>query len=265
MGLKEIKIEKKEHFDLSGVFVVLQPKMNLHDGTIESYEALARMLADDVVISPDQFFKTAIANGTESELNWMIIDKVIEASSLIKEKTGHQEKIAFNVTPEMLSENCFVNYIEYKVQEHELSYEQFEIELTESSSLDISREMAEKLEHFKAKGMSIAIDDFGAGYSSVARLDEIPANVVKLDKIFADKINDNYKTFVIVKGICDMSKALGIKVVAEGIEDAETNQKMFEAGVDVAQGYLFSKPIEVNQVIEKKGFNRLNYEDSLSL
>ena len=99
-------------------------------------------------------------------------------------------------------------------------------------------------------GFSVALDDFGTGYSSLNNLDSIEINYLKIDKCFVDRVITNKSTRVIVKSLIDMSKGLGLKVVAEGIETEEQFRKLRSLGADLAQGYYFARPMPLDKLFE---------------
>lgn len=102
--------------------------------------------------------------------------------------------------------------------------------------------MAEKLSQLRDAGFLLSLDDFGKGYSSLAYLKELPVHFVKIDKVFIDDIKDQDKTRLLTKSIITLSHSLGLKVVAEGVEDEEQYEHLKTLHCDIIQGYYFSKP-----------------------
>lgn len=165
---------------------------------------------------------------------------------------------AVNLSPEEISQENFIPRITKWKDVNSINTKRIEFEITETASIGFNSEMIEKLYKLKEFGFKISMDDFGAGFSSVARLDELPVDVVKLDKVFTDKVKDSQKTQIIIKSMVDMCHLIGVEVVAEGIEDNETHEIMKNLGVDYGQGYLYSKPLELKKLSALLNSNELS-------
>ena len=124
--------------------------------------------------------------------------------------------------------------------------ESIAIEITEGLLLNAVDEVIEKLEAFRAAGIQISIDDFGTGYSSLAYLKRFDIDFLKIDKTFVRDIETDDNDLALSKAIIVMAHALGLKVIAEGVETANQLQMLKDAGCDYAQGYFFSEPTSVD-------------------
>ena len=126
---------------------------------------------------------------------------------------------------------------------------QISFELTESVLAPENTNHLDVLKQLKQAGCLISLDDFGTGYSSLSYLRRFPVDVLKLDKSFIDEVHVDLGDEALVKSIIQMSRVLGIKVVAEGVEEREQLAVLSEAGCDYIQGYYFSKPLPANDVV----------------
>jgi EAL domain-containing protein (putative c-di-GMP-specific phosphodiesterase class I) len=126
-----------------------------------------------------------------------------------------------------------------------------QLEITESVLIEDFDEIRAKLQPLQDLGLTIALDDFGTGYSALSRMGELPVDVIKIDKSFIDKIlvQDNQRQ--IIQELIAMCHKLGLIVVAEGVEHEEQRQYLLEAGCDLMQGYLYSKPVIEELALQK--------------
>jgi EAL domain-containing protein (putative c-di-GMP-specific phosphodiesterase class I) len=124
------------------------------------------------------------------------------------------------------------------------------LEITESAVMEDPDKALEALIELYALGLGLSIDDFGTGYSSLGYLKKLPASELKIDKSFVMEMDRNQDDATIVKAIIDLAHNLGVNVVAEGVETQEIWEQLRELGCDVGQGYLFSRPIPPEQLVE---------------
>ena len=122
-----------------------------------------------------------------------------------------------------------------------------ELEITESMVFDNLDEVIAQLQNIRSLGIKISMDDFGTGYSSIGLLDRIPIDILKLDKIFVHDL-ERPKKRAIINAIVVMAEALGVKVVAEGIENREQVKILTQLGCYIMQGYFYSKPMKANEI-----------------
>ena len=125
------------------------------------------------------------------------------------------------------------------------------LEMTESTAVEDAATTFATMRRLKALGVRLAIDDFGTGYSSLSHLQDLPVDVLKLDKLFVDGLRGAGRSRLLTRGILDLARALGKLVVAEGIEHAEQAERLQELGCTLGQGFLFSQPVEAD-VIEAR-------------
>ena len=159
-------------------------------------------------------------------------------------------RIAVNVSSNQFRQSDFVDQIEHSLKLSGITPDCLEIELTEHVVIDNIQDTIEKMKALKALGLSISIDDFGTGYSSLAYLKQLPLNQLKIDKSFVRDISTDPNDAIIVETMIDMSKHLGLTMIAEGVETAEQLAFLKSRGCTGFQGYYFSHPATADQFAE---------------
>ncbi len=242
----------RQHVALQGWFtdalaersiqMFLQPVVELDSGRVVSFEALARWYDDRLGwVSPGVFVPMAEKMGLIRELGEQVIDEVLRHLSAWRAR-GLTQPVAVNVARPQLFSAGFVEQLIAKVAAHGLSPSDLIIEITESTALaDISRQthFLEQLEH---SGFAVALDDFGTGYSALSQLHEMPIRLLKIDPSFTAKITTE-RGRRIVQAIVQMADALGLTVIAEGVEDESTVRQLASLGIRRVQGHWFSEAV----------------------
>ena len=152
-------------------------------------------------------------------------------------------KVAINLSARQFQANGLVNTVRQALEDMHCYPEWIELEITESLLMDEDSEVLNTLESFRAMGITIAIDDFGTGYSSLSYLARFPVDTLKIDRSFTCKVNNGGHHSELVKAIISIAKSLKQKVVAEGVETVEQAAILQAYGCDIAQGYLYSRPV----------------------
>ncbi|MEN8634356.1 EAL domain-containing protein [Pseudoalteromonas distincta] len=229
--------------------VALQPKMDLRNFTPIGFEALARwQLKDGSFVSPEIFIELAETAGLISELDSAIFDKILVIIQQLKGE-GVNLPIAFNASAYDLANPKYFEYISKKLREINLDPSMLELEITETQAISNYELIRESLERFMALGIKVGIDDFGTGYSSISHITKIPANVLKIDRCFIGDIEDNPDNQYILEMIVKLAKRFDFSIIIEGIETVEQCNWAKKLGCNVAQGYFFSKPLFINELI----------------
>jgi EAL domain-containing protein (putative c-di-GMP-specific phosphodiesterase class I) len=151
--------------------------------------------------------------------------------------------LAVNISPRQLSERGFVSRLAEILIAARLSPQRLELEITETAFVDTNDESFEAITQLRQLGVRFAIDDFGTGYSSLSYLKRIPADTVKIDRSFIIDIHESTDR-AIVEAVVNVSRNLGKRVIAEGIETQEQIDVLRALGCECAQGYLFSRPLD---------------------
>ncbi|MDM7947131.1 MAG: bifunctional diguanylate cyclase/phosphodiesterase [Oceanibaculum nanhaiense] len=220
-----------------------QPQTRLDDGTCIGVEALLRWCHPTRgMIPPNQFIPLAEATGLISPLTLWVARTAIQQLKLWRE-AGIDLSIAINLSARDLDSKTILREIEGLLDSHKVPRGKLTLEVTESAIMQSYQTAVPLLEHMAEIGCTIAIDDFGTGYSSLASLRQLPATILKLDGSFCIDLSADVRQRQIVRSTIGMAHELGLKVLAEGIETAESLAEMRALGCDEGQGYLISRPI----------------------
>ncbi|PJZ47594.1 EAL domain-containing response regulator [Leptospira saintgironsiae] len=246
--------EKEEVLDAvrSDQFVLYyQPKFDLKTGRVEGFEALVRWNHPKLgLVFPDSFLP--LMEKEISILNLMtekIIDIALDETR-IWHTNGRKLRVAVNVSPVTLTELDFPERILAKIKNKGIPQSQFQMEITETGFLENIRFTQDILTRLRIRGIGLSIDDFGTGYSSLKQLHRFPFTELKIDKSFVMDSPRDRESLFICQASVDLGHKLGMNVVAEGIETAEVERLMKEAGCDVGQGYYYSKPVHPEKIPE---------------
>jgi EAL domain-containing protein (putative c-di-GMP-specific phosphodiesterase class I)/GGDEF domain-containing protein len=230
--------------------LVYQPRINLSTGDCIGAEALLRwrhpLLGD---VSPGEFIpiieETSLARPTTQR----VLDTAIDQLAAWQ-RDGLAITLSANISAANLSETDLCERITAGLTARELPFSSLEIELTESAIMDQPDQALGMLKRFQDAGICLAIDDFGTGHSSLAYLQRLPAQIVKIDQTFIrDLTGATGADFVLVETMIGLAHRLGYRVVAEGIETAEAAGILEELGCEEAQGFWFARPMEADQFI----------------
>ena len=220
-----------------------QPQTRLDDGICIGVEALLRWCHPTRgMIPPNQFIPLAEATGLISPLTLWVARTAIRQLKLWRE-AGIDLSIAINLSARDLDSKTILREIEGLLDSHKVPRGKLTLEVTESAIMQSYQTAVPLLEHMAEIGCTIAIDDFGTGYSSLASLRQLPATILKLDGSFCIDLSADVRQRQIVRSTIGMAHELGLKVLAEGIETAESLAEMRALGCDEGQGYLISRPI----------------------
>ncbi len=216
-----------------------------------SVEALVRWQHPEKgLIYPDYFIEIAEQSGLIRELgDWVITNACLQGKKWL-DKGIALDKIAINISGMQITKGCS-GVIQNALATSGLPPRHLEIEITESTMVQESRDVIEELHLIQAAGISIALDDFGTGYSSLNQLQLLPINKLKIDRSFVSKIPGQINNEVITRTIIAMGRSLGLSVLAEGVENEEQVGFLLNEGCDAFQGYLYSKPLSVADLEEK--------------
>lgn len=224
--------------------VVYQPIMDVSGEKMLGVEALCRwrhpVLGD---VPPPKFIQLAEDVELIAPLGeWVLRRACLDA------RAWPGIKLAVNVSPRQFTEPNFIDIVGFILAETNIEPSRLELELTESLFLDNLINAREKMRALRAIGASLALDDFGAGYSSLNYLVSLPFQKLKIDRSFVMRAADDARGAAIVHAIVSLGRALGMHVTAEGVETAEQHKFLRVAGVHSLQGYRFSRPVDAETI-----------------
>ncbi len=233
-----------------GLYAAYQPQICTRTGTIVGVEALARWNhADGTSVSPGEFIPMAEKTGLVIKLGEWMIDRVCRDLAAMRKTGVELDKVAINVSPrELMRGNAIVENACAKIQQFGEDVNRFQFEITENALM--AERGSEVLGAFQHAGFSLAIDDFGTGYSSLGYLKRFQVSALKIDQSFVQRLPYDSDDATIVSAVIQMSKALGIKIVAEGVETEQQASFLSSLGCDVLQGYLISRPLPPEALVE---------------
>jgi diguanylate cyclase (GGDEF)-like protein/PAS domain S-box-containing protein len=225
-----------------------QPELDLESGRIVGFEALVRwQRPDGRLIPPGEFIPLAEETGIIVDIGrWVIAEACRQASLWRVHRTPEQEpvRIWVNLSARQLGDPDLVPYIERTIDAAGISTDEICLEITESALMDDAQAATEQLDELRRIGISLGIDDFGTGWSQFAYLQRLPLDVLKIDRSFVSGLSTDHAAATIVAAIIDLAHALGLIVIAEGVESEDQLSVLRELDCDQALGFLFSKARE---------------------
>lgn len=252
----EIEQELKLAVENKELYMMYQPQIDSINKKIIGFEALIRWNNRKLgIVSPGEFIPIAESSGIILNIGEWILQTVCKKVSYLKSKGVDFGTMSVNISPIQIKRKNFIKSFLKICEDNSVDPQTLEIEITEGTLIDLHHYRTEILNQTIHNGISVAIDDFGTGYSSLTYLTVMPINTLKIDKSFIDKIN-NESNRSVVKTIIDLSKSLGYKIIAEGVENKEQLQILNQLGCNIIQGYYFSKPLLDSEV---EVFNIENY------
>ncbi len=230
--------------------VFYQPKLDLGTGRISGLESLVRWRnRSGHFVPPEEFIPIAERGGCIVPLTWCVFDNV-EQHARAWAALSKPFSIAINVSPQVLTHRELEPRVQ-KLTESLAAYGMtLTIEITEDSLVQSSGATPDSLERLREMGIDVAIDDFGKGYSSLTYLKEIPATEIKVDRHFVSTIAADEKDREIVRSVVELGHALGMRVVAEGVDSAENLAVISRLGCEVAQGFYIARPMRAEMVFD---------------
>jgi hemerythrin-like metal-binding protein len=240
-----------------------QPKIDLKSKKVKSVEALIRIKNKDGSIIYPKEFLFDIANDDIIELDKWVFRQLIEDSRYISMMTLEKLNISFNVSSKSFLEDDFLenigNIFRFTTDFNSI----FEIEINEYSLVQDIDKSIKIMNTLKEMGFKLSLDDFGTRYASLSCLKEFPIDCIKIDKTFIDEIEANDKTTKIIESVIKLAKNLGLKTIAEGVEQTNQVVWLYENRCDEVQGYYYSKALPIAQFVKfTKAINQRKRENS---
>ncbi len=221
-----------------------QPKIGMGTGTVAGVEALSRwMHPEHGMVPPDRFIPLAEQTGAIVPLTTWLLNEALRQYNEWRDQHINIP-VSVNLSPISLHDNSLPDQIAGLLDRYKVAPNALILEITESAILSDVVRATRTVSDLSDLGVQISIDDFGTGYTSFSYIRNLPIGEIKVDKSFVMNMRSENDDAVIVRAIVDMGKNLGLEVVAEGVEDAETWNILAELGCNSCQGYYISKPVD---------------------
>jgi diguanylate cyclase (GGDEF)-like protein len=225
-----------------------QPKLDIETGAIRDVEALVRwMHPERGLLAPGAFVPLAEQTGVMGELTWHVLDAALRHVAAWYER-GIDLAVAVNVSAATLLDEGWATDIAGALVRHGVPASRLRIEITEDALMGDAERALRVVESLVATGIGVSVDDFGTGYSSLGLLKHLPVDELKIDRTFVRDLLTDTADAAIVQSVVDLGSRLGLRTVAEGVEDAETLDRIAEYGVSVAQGYHIARPLPADEL-----------------
>jgi diguanylate cyclase (GGDEF)-like protein len=225
-----------------------QPKVDAHNGRVLGVEALVRWdHPERGLVLPSEFIPLAEPTGLISPLTHHVLDIALRQCRQWRQ-AGHELSVAVNVSVRRLLDPEFPAEVATLLDRYQVPARQLVLEITESTIMVDPTHAVQVLGGLNGMGVQLSIDDFGTGYSSMAYLKNLPVHELKVDRSFVSQMTTSTSDTMIVRSTVDLGRSLGLRVVAEGVEDSKTWQKLKALGCDAVQGYYISRPIVADEL-----------------
>lgn len=246
--------------DTDRVLVYFQPKVNFETETIIGCEALVRLRdALDRIISPNEFIPIAEETGLIIQLGRIVLEKASHACHAWL-KDGYDVPVSVNISAVQCLSDDMVTAVEEALYNSDLPASYLELEVTETSFIkdfDKTQAKFEKLQHL---GVKLSIDDFGKGYSNLTYLRKMSVDKLKVDMSYVQGMLNNQRDYEIVKTIINLGHSMNLELVAEGVESTSHVEALVKLGCHQGQGYLYSRPVPLEQFKQLLKKKSLRYE-----
>jgi EAL domain-containing protein (putative c-di-GMP-specific phosphodiesterase class I)/CHASE2 domain-containing sensor protein len=240
------------------LWTAYQPKLDIASDEVVAVEALVRW-AHPVrgPIGPDAFIPVIEQAGRARDLTAHVLRQALD-DALAWDRAGYPIGVAVNVSATLLADHEFIEMVRAMLSGHDLPAERVTIEVTESAAMDRPDQAIAALQSWRTLGVAISIDDYGTGQSSLGYLQKLPAGELKIDKSFVQTIATDSRNAIMVRSTVELAHKLGMKVVAEGVEELACLKLLADMRCDTAQGYHIARPMRGEDLLAFLAERRLN-------
>ncbi|SEP99539.1 bifunctional diguanylate cyclase/phosphodiesterase [Nitrosomonas ureae] len=244
----QVEQSLREAIEKQQLSLVYQPQIEVNTGRIVGFEALARWHHPELgQVPPFDFIATAEKIGMIQSLTEWVLRTACSQLVSWREKKIHMLRMAVNISPSLFLNKEFASLIKRIIEEVGIVPAELELEVTESIVQTDPRNLS-IFENLKNLGVSLAIDDFGIGYSSFASLKHLKVDYLKIDRLFVADMLADKQALTLISSMIEMGHKLGYGIISEGVENSEQLSILKNLGCEKVQGYLFSKPISAAKI-----------------
>lgn len=248
--LQQLESELRFALHKEELEVHYQPLISL-DCRVVGAEAVMRWNSPSLgQVDPEQFVALAESIGVIHQIGCWGLDQACEQAKRWLTEPLAPGFVAVNVSPRQLCHQDFIDQVRSALDKHQLPAASLELEITEGVLLNNREKAAKQLEKLGQLGVRLSLDDFGTGYSSLSYLQHLPFDTLKIDRSFVTGLPANRDNGMLVKAIISMAKSLGLRLVAEGVENREQVTYLQAVGCDLLQGYYFTGPLQAQSFID---------------
>lgn len=231
----------------NSLYVVYQPKVNQLTNKLVGAEALIRWNNNGTVIPPDKFIPVCESTGFVKRLDFFMLNQVCKKMGEWKKKNIELVPVSVNFSKQHLMHQEVAERICNIIDFWKIPHNFIEIEFTETSIAEEKELLSNTIAVLKDKGISVSVDDFGSGYSSLNLLQDFNFDVLKLDKSLIKTIVENNRARIVIANVINMANALNMSIIAEGVETKEELMTLKNLNCNVIQGFIFDKPLSVEE------------------
>lgn len=229
-----------------------QPQINLINRTLVGVEALVRWQHNQLgIVSPGQFIPLAEDMGIIGEIGEWVLNEAVRQMAEWQTQGFDVPLVSVNLSMQQIDREDLAGQISAALERMSIPAKYLELEVTESMIMRQPEQAMRILDNLRKQGISLSIDDFGTGYSSLAYLKNLPLDRLKIDQSFVQEIGRDERGEAIVRVIIALAQNLGLETVAEGVESGEQAQFLEREGCNIAQGYLFARPMPADELIRQ--------------
>ena len=243
-GREKLELESALHKAIERNELVLhyQPKVDVRGARMVGAEALMRWNRNGVLVPPGDFIPLAEETGLIVPLSEWAIREAARQARIWQDNFGFTDSIAVNLPSRLFERTDLVEYIHNAVTTYGVPHHAIELEITETGLMKDLQNVIPSLHRLNEIGVEISIDDFGTGYSSLAYLTTLPISELKIDRSFVRDLGLTPQSAAVVTAIIALARSLGLRVIAEGVENLRQMEALHRLGCGIMQGFLFSKP-----------------------
>jgi PAS domain S-box-containing protein len=227
-----------------------QPKIDVRTSQMVGAEALMRWMRDGKLIPPGDFIPLAEATGLINDMSLWAITEAARQARVWQDKFGFDSSIAVNLPSRLFERPDLVDTIEQILKAEGVAPRAIELEITETGLMKDLQGVVPSLHKLNQLGIEISIDDFGTGYSSLAYLTSLPISELKIDRSFVRDLGTTPQSSAVVSAIIALARALGLRVIAEGVEQVSQMEVLYNLGCQICQGFLFARPMPPKDIDE---------------
>jgi EAL domain-containing protein (putative c-di-GMP-specific phosphodiesterase class I) len=259
ISLERIDLESslRHALERGELLLVYQPMFDMDGRSVVGMEALLRWKrSDDMVIAPADFMPLAEETGLAVHIGEWVLRTACAQARVWQDRGSKPVRIAVNVSPRHFAHGNLVGCVDDVLRATRLPPGSLQLEITESAVMQSAERAQRVLASLKEQGVRVAVDDFGTGFSSLAHMQRLPLDAVKVDRSFVASISQSAKGAAVARAVIAMAHSFGLQAVGEGVESEDQARFLRIQGCDEMQGFLFSPALPPERALDVLGGDR---------